>query len=294
VVADPGILAAIRQAAPAYRSRFTSPPLRPRRTRFALAGGALALAVGAAMYFWGIPWLAARAAVRVPLQWEERLGRSLVEQLVPDQLVCHDPERQAAVERIVERLIAATPAARYRFRVTLVDDSMVNAFAAPGGYIVVHRGLLEHTRTPEELAGVLAHELQHVLQRHGTGAVFREIPLRLVVAAATGDAGVTGHLLGAAATLGTLRYRRRDEAAADRAGMDMLRAARIAPDGMIRFFAELEREGKDLPAVVAYLSTHPRNAARLEALERQAAEPGAEPVVPLDRAGWPPTSGCRP
>jgi predicted Zn-dependent protease len=167
-----------------------------------------------------------------------------------------------------------------------VDDSTVNAFAAPGGYIVVYRGLLRQAETPEELAGVLAHELQHVLQRHGTKAVLQEIPLRLVVAAATGDAGITGRVLGTAATLGALRYRRRDESAADRAGMEMLRAAQIDPDGMIRFFSRLVEQGDDIPALVAYLSTHPRNRARIEALQRLAAELNDQPVVPLDNPQW--------
>src|SRR2546422_11543762 len=71
---------------------------------------------------------------------------------------------QATVDAIVARLVVRAPDT-YRIRVTIVDHPAVNAFAAPGGHIVVLRGLLERTRTPEELAGVLAHEIQHVYHR---------------------------------------------------------------------------------------------------------------------------------
>jgi len=285
VLADPAVLAAIREAVPQLRSRFANPAWRVLRGRLALAGSAAVLAIVAVAYFWGIPLLAARVAARVPVEWEERLGRSLVAQLAPDGLRCDDPERQWAVQQIVDRLVAAGPPVPYTFRIAIVDDSMVNALAAPGGYIVVYRGLLQETQTPEELAGVLAHEIQHVVQRHGTQAVLEEVPLRLVVAAVTGDAGRAGRALGVAATLGRLRYRRRDEAAADRAGMRMLQEARIAPDGMIRFFTRLDEQSKDVPALVAYLSTHPRNAARIAALERLALENDA-PVSALNRHQW--------
>src|SRR5882724_4250501 len=75
----------------------------------------------------------------------------------------------------------------YRIRVTIVDHPAVNAFAAPGGHIVVLRGLLERTRTPEELAGVLAHEIQHVYHRHPTRLVVQHTSAGLLAAAVAGD-----------------------------------------------------------------------------------------------------------
>src|SRR5437899_1914268 len=76
--------------------------------------------------------------------------------------------RGEAIGAIVKRLMEPQPISPYTVRVTVVDDGTVNAFAVPGGQVVLLRGLVERTRTPEELAGVLAHELQHVLQRHTT------------------------------------------------------------------------------------------------------------------------------
>ncbi len=156
----------------------------------------------------------------------------------------------------------------------------------PGGYIVVNRGLLEKTETPEELAGVLAHEVQHVVQRHATRALFREMSVRILLASLTGDANGLGQALSAAGKLGGLRYQRGDEEAADRDGMKMLQAARIDPSGMISFFRRLAREGQRGPQAPAYLSTHPQTADRILQLERLAAQAHYTPVTLLPGYLW--------
>lgn len=245
--------------------------------RRVLIAMAVVCVLAVAAYVWLVPALAVRLTAYVPIEWEEEMGAALMEELAPADLVCADPERLRVVEALAQQLAQASPVAPYTIRVAIVDDSLVNAVAAPGGYIVVFRGLLEQAETPEEVAGVLAHEIQHVVLRHGTTAVLKELPLRLVTVAA-GDAG---GVLGAATTLGSLRYRRGDEEAADREGLRMLRAARISPEGMIRFFERLAEQGTDAPAGLSYLSTHPRNEARTETLRQLvAADPfETEPIM---------------
>src|SRR5438046_2895507 len=125
----------------------------------------------------------------------------------------------------------------YPLRVYVVDMPTVNAFAAPGGSVVIFRGLLQRTDSPEQLAGVLAHEFQHVLQRHSTRAIIQHTSSGLLIAALTGD--VTGPLaygLEAARVLGHLRYSREAETEAGAEGLTMLLAARVDPAGMITFF----------------------------------------------------------
>ena len=129
----------------------------------------------------------------------------------------------------------------YTFRLIVVDNDMVNAFATPGGYIVVFRGLLERTGSAEELAGVLAHEMQHVLRRHGTKTLFRQLSTRALIAVFSGDLESVGTMLETAEALGGLRYRRQDETEADREGMRLIQRARVDPAGMIAFFATLEQ-----------------------------------------------------
>lgn len=254
------------------------------RRLLALAG--LAAAILVALYVLVLPALAARVAERIPLEWEEELGADLVDAIAPAEQRCTNPERVEALERIVERLVASSDVGDYEFRVTIVDDTLVNALAAPGGYIVVFQGLLAQAETPEVVAGVLAHEIQHVVQRHGTSAVLKDLPMILAATMISGGNETAGSLLGATATLGSLRYRRGDEAEADREGLRMLRGARVAPDGMIGFFGMLAAMEEDASALATYLSTHPRSEDRMAALRALADESPyrAEPL--LEGVDW--------
>jgi len=246
----------------------------------ALLGAVVGILV--ALYVWVLPALAARVADRIPIEWEEQLGSGLVEAIAPADMRCTDSTRVEALERIVSRLVDSSDVGGYEFRLTIVDDTLVNALAAPGGYVVVFQGLLEQAETPEVVAGVLAHEIQHVVQRHGTSAVLKDLPMILAATVISGGDETAGSLLAATAALGSLRYRRGDEAEADREGLAMLRSARVSPDGMIGFFGTLaEIEGETSP-LATYLSTHPRSEDRMEALRALAAERpyAAEPLLP--------------
>ena len=280
VVSDPAFLRSLHEAAPAEAERFYNPAHRGRRLRLTLLAGAALIGLTAALYLWGIPAVAALVAPTVPVAWEESLGRSVVDQLATPEQVCADPRRQQALEAIVARLVAAAPPSPYTFRLRVVNRPEVNALAAPGGYILVFRGLLERTKTPEELAGVLAHEIEHVLHRHTTRALIQHTSTGLLLAALTGD--MTGPLvygLESARVLGQLQYSRHAEEEADRDGMKLLLAARVAPEGMIGFFDDLAR-GEHPRHVLRYLSTHPSSVDRV-ALLRDLAARSPGPSTPI-------------
>lgn len=281
VVDDPTFLTALRAAAPARR-RFHDPRRRPAR-RWLTALAALAiLVVGAGLYFRGIPVMASVMAAALPLSWEERLGQTVVGHLAPPERRCADPERLAALTTIVERLMAAAPGTPYRIRLTVLDHPAVNALAAPGGHVIVLRGLLERTRTPEELAGVLAHEIQHVVRRHTTRALFAHVSMGVLVAAVAGDlSGLAVFGLEGARVLGSLRYSREAEEEADARGLGMLLAAGVDPRGMLDFFETLRRREGQVPEVLRYLSSHPATEDRVAALRRLAAAGGSPPPTPL-------------
>jgi predicted Zn-dependent protease len=167
-----------------------------------------------------------------------------------------------------------TQGSRYRYQWFVAENPEVNAFDLPGGVIVVHTGLLKAADSVGEVAGVLAHEIQHVEQRHALRAMIHELGWRAVLALALGDlsGGVWGDLAG---RLGGLSYGRDLERAADLGGLDALRRAGIAPDGMLDFFGKLaRREGPG----VALLASHPATDERIEALRRAIATRGAYPV----------------
>jgi len=122
------------------------------------------------------------------------------------------------------------------FKVFVVKSSIFNAVALPGGNIVVFSGLLENAESPESLAAVLAHEMQHIKKRHVTKKIIEDSSTGLIISAVSGD--VTGSMLyGAkiARTLAVLSYSRQDEEEADDEGMKMLIAANIDPEAMINF-----------------------------------------------------------
>jgi Zn-dependent protease with chaperone function len=272
LIGDVGFLSAARTASP--EAGHLHDPAR-RRFRAGLTFGALVTTVALALgiYYVGIPAFAEVAAARVPVSWEESLGRAIVDHFAPTARRCGDPVRQARIDAIVAQLTAKAQRQPYTFRVTVVNSGIVNAVAAPGGNIIVFRGLLERTDSAEELAGVLAHEVEHVLHRHVTRAIFQQASTGILMAALVGDvSSVVAYGLEGARTLGTLRMSRAAESEADRDGIRLLQAAGIDTAGMITFFDKLsarERGGDDI--LPRYLRTHPTTAERIATLRSLAA-----------------------
>jgi len=274
VVSDPQFLTALQHMvprwAPEFGKAFGKAPRERSQLTVILLCAAAAVAVVWLLYTWAIPAITDVLADYVPASWEEKLGLAVTEQLAPPEARCADSELNRALDEIASTLLAAEgPRGEipYTFHITVADRAEVNAFAGPGGYIVILRGLLKKTETPEELAGVLAHEMQHILQRHPTRAVLREMSTSSLIAVLSGNAEVAKDLLQAAGMLGELRYTRRDEAAADRAGMRMLQAAQINPQGLIEFLGKMDGGNS-----FQYFSTHPNTDERIRELRTLAAE----------------------
>ncbi len=287
LVSDASFLAALHQVAPELTGRFYDPSRRRTRVALTVLAAVAAIGIVIALFFWGLPALADVAAARVPVAWEERLGAAVAEHLAPPVKRCTDPARAQVIDGIVAALIAPPPKPPYTFRVVVVDEPTVNAFAAPGGYIVLFRGLLEQTRSPEELAGVLAHEIQHVLHRHATRTLLQHASAGLLVSALTGDAtGALAYAVESARTLGTLHYSRQAEEEADAEGIRMLLAAGINPAGMIAFLESLRKDEGTTRAVVTYLSTHPSTEDRIEKLKALAGQSPRASVKLLPDYDW--------
>jgi beta-barrel assembly-enhancing protease len=287
LIGDVAFLSALRAAAPQAARGFHDPARRRWRPGLAVLAAVAAIAVSLGLYFWGIPTVAEVTASRVPVGWEIALGETAVAQLAPPAKRCVDPERQRHIDEIVAVLLRPLPDARYPFRVTVVDQPMVNAFATPGGFIVIFRGMLERTESAEELAGVLAHEIQHVLHRHATRAILRQASTGILIAALVGDvSGVVAFGVESARLLGDLRHSREAEHEADRDGMRMLHAARVDPGGMLAFFHAMQEQEGASPTAIRYLSTHPTAGDRLQALAELAAQQPQEPVKLLPDQDW--------
>ncbi len=267
VAPDAALLAELRRVSPEFAAH-APPPRAGFTSGFALTVIAAALAIAAALYMWGIPALAGVAARQVPVAWERELGDAAHESLAPAPQRIADPRVTVPVDAIVDRLHAASGAS-YPFRVVIVDRPEVNALAAPGGVIVVFRGLLETSGGPEEVAGVLAHEIQHVLLRHVLRGLLQRASLAVVMSVLAGDAsGTLATQL--AQGLGDLSYSRAIEEEADAQGYALMRAAAVDPAAMPAFFERLERKQSG-PAGLEFLSTHPATEARAKRLRARIA-----------------------
>jgi len=221
-------------------------------------------------------------ADRVPVQHEVALGRAAFNTMRGGlSLKDQGPDSEAA-RSIVARL---TPESRFQYDVHIAQDDTPNAFALPGGIIVVHTGLIAATKSAEELAGVLAHEVQHVERRHSLRRVIKDMGLRGLWAFVTGDLGasVAGQ---AALELTSLQFSRDDEREADAHGFDALVRAGINPAGMPAFFTTLGQVAGD--SVPAFLSTHPPSEDRDQALRTRLATLGHQTFQPLSPVAWPP------
>ena len=287
LVSDTSFLTQLHQIAPELSAQFHNPAHRKRRVRLVLITALASIGVLAVLYLWGIPALAAFVASRVPVSWEERLGRSVVKHLAPPAMRCPDNTHTRVIDEIIAVLTTPFPTSPYTIRVIVVNDSTINAFAAPGGYIVLYRGLLEKTQTAEELAGVLAHELQHIFKHHVTQALIQHVSTGLLLAAITGDTSkATAYGLESARLLGILRYSRQSEEEADAAGMRMLLESGIDPKGMITFYELLNKRTSETSSILKYLSTHPSTGDRIKKLKSLAEQSQSKSVKILKDYDW--------
>lgn len=194
------------------------------------------------------------------------------------------PDRQAgaALERIGQQIVQSTKVRQspYKFQFHLLaDENTINAFALPGGQIFITAGLLKNLKTEGQVAGVLAHEIGHVVGRHSAEQIAKSrLTQGLTGAAAIGlydpDRPATMASAAAAAMVGkllTLRYGREDELEADRLAVDFTPAAGYDPRSMIQVMEILDQanHGGGPPE---FLSTHPNPGNRIQELQRDIAE----------------------
>jgi len=219
---------------------------------------------------------------------EQQIGRSIFRSLVDTDRIMADPEVQEYVQDVGLKLAAQAQDGDFRFTFFVVNDLAINAFALPGGYIGVHSGLLLATTTESELAGVLAHEIAHVTQRHISRAVFANQRSSILTMAAMLGAILLGAvggspdvITGAIATAQgisaqqQINFTRANEYEADRVGVGVLAASGFDPMGMPAFFETLARQSGPLASQAPeFLRTHPVTVNRIaETRERAASYP---------------------
>ena len=215
---------------------------------------------------------------------EARIGRAIMRDIRNSGLVVEDPLVNEYINEVGNKVAAQTNEGNHDFTFFVIEDHRINAFALPGGYIGVHTGLLEATRSEDELAGVLAHEIAHVTQRHIARAIHassRQSILSTAIMLGAILAGVAGGgsdvmQAGMAVAQGTaaqqqINFTRSNEHEADRVGIAALADAGFDPYGMASFFDVMSRQNTRAPdeRAPAFLMTHPVTTARIaEARDR--------------------------
>jgi predicted Zn-dependent protease len=259
VVADPQFRAAL------FRQTPTLDPAHGhvRRTFVLTAGSLVAAAVLAAAFWFGLPLVAKPVADLIPHSVEARLGERIFEALIGKKDICENTNGQDALDILVQRVLAGVEEP-VDILVEVVDSPMVNAVALPGGHIVIFSGLINKVDSADEVSGVLAHEIGHVVHRHGMQALVRHLAVTMVVTVFTGNDWGLGS---AAQLLLQNAYSREAEAEADATGVAALDRAGLRADGLATFFARLEKEHGD-SELLRYLGTHPPLADRQAAIKR--------------------------
>ena len=281
LILDQAADAALRAAAPSLFTPQAHGVETPALVGW-LAGVTLSVA---AIFLIGVPMLAEPIARVLPQRYQDQVATIARAQLEGMTEYCEsDGEAELALDDLVLRFIDESPspdddALRSRVTVTLVHAPFPNAFALPDDSIVVTDQLIAAAEHPDELAGVLAHELAHISHRHVMANVIRNIGAGVFFDVIFGGAGIGQVIAVASVNLASLGYSREAESEADRSALDYLDNAGIDPAALSRFFdriAEMSGEGtSDFPTM---LSSHPNTAER-SAAARQRAHAGRAPSL---------------
>lgn len=259
-------IALLAQAATIEYKRATTGRGKWRQLRVVL----VIFVVLGAMFWVGLQYFPTFIAERFPLSWEERLGQATLSQVGSEGKLLTGGAPVDVVNKVWERLQTGLEPSPYAFRLYVVDAPIINAFAMPGGYVVIYTGLLKALDTPESLAGILGHEAQHVIHKHSLKSMVRSaqwrVGLGLLITMLLGRHEVVQVIQRMAATMDTLAYSRGHESEADQESIKALVRAGIDPVPFTNFFHTLAKKEGHRPAL---LSTHPPSDDRAEVLQAE-------------------------
>ena len=280
-----GFAQALRQANPGL-SQQVQQLLRGRRIRALRSLSWLTLALALLCGLLAASYLGLRAAGRaavqaLPADVDQEVGQLAIGSMDLGGPLVHDPRVTEPITLIVGRL-AARVEPQFEFHAQVVDADVANAFALPGGEIVVYTGLLRRARRAEEVAAVIAHEMVYVTQRHGIQRIAQSIGIAATVQLFFGDVSGLSALASEMLRAGALTsYDRDQERAADRVGLRLLHRSGLPPLSMADLFSILEAEEPRIPEHLDWLSTHPNMQERIARVRQTAKALGPTTLQPL-------------
>ncbi|MGQ0673429.1 MAG: M48 family metallopeptidase [Hyphomicrobium sp.] len=285
----PGATLFVPEGTFARRLANNAPQLTARAQRMSHARPWIWAAVGV-IALTGLVWLSGLSpsrsvATMLPDGVRARLGEQVVTSLTSSHKLCTDPAGRRALDKLVTRLSTSANHGK-PFKVVVVDWDLLNAFATPGEQIILTRGLLNKAEGPDEVAGVVGHEMGHGIELHPETGIVRAIGISAAIELMVGGGGGTIASIGSA--LAQLSYTRKAEREADDHALAILKNAGISAQGFADFFKRLgDLEGK-MPGSktlggVDILRSHPQSEER----RRHASSQPDYPSTPsLTAAEW--------
>lgn len=226
----------------------------------ALIGITVFSAIVALIYFILLPYMASYITGKIPVSTEIALGEKFYESFIGASVI--DTERTGLLNNFAQKIDFET---KYPLKFTVVKDKQVNAFALPGGNVVVFTGILEKINSSEELAALLSHEVTHIKARHSLKGLARSLAGSLLISVISGDTGSLGSVLtNQADDIYQLGFSRSMEKEADLAGLKVMYHNQIDPQGMVHLMGRLQQEEqKQGNKTLGYLSSHPMTEERI-------------------------------
>ncbi len=190
---------------------------------------------------------------------EKELGQLLWESIKDTQQEVTDKEVVAPVDSILTKLCQSNEIERKKIKLHIVEDGNVNAFALPDGYMVINSALIEQANSPEELCGVMAHELAHIELRHSMNKLVKELGLATLIGFMSGN----GNIAQVVHHLSSTAFSRQTEEEADLKAIEYLTHAQVSAEPLATFMYKMsERENKELSQYTQWFSTHPQSEER--------------------------------
>ncbi len=214
----------------------------------------------------------------VSTQREVQMGEDFSQQINRQLKLVQDPEATRYISLLGDSIARIADDRSLDWRFFIVDSKEVNAFAVPGGFVYVNRGLIERTRTLDQLAGVLGHEIAHVTMRHSVKQMQSQqranagLTLACILTSVC-NYGVTETAVQLGGGALFAKFSRDDESEADRVGIEYMVKAGIDPRGIPEMFRILLKEREDRPGgLSSWFSTHPLEEDRVKASEAEIAK----------------------
>ncbi|MCS6819757.1 MAG: M48 family metallopeptidase [Chitinophagales bacterium] len=229
----------------------------------------ISIVVLAAAYFYALPWVADRAALLIPIEYEKNFGSKVKENFISGAKVL---EKES---EILNNFFAALHVdSKMPIHITVIQRDEVNAFALPGGEIVVFSKILEDMEKPEALAALLGHEYAHIHYRHSMRTLFKSLAGYLFISVLFNDvSGIAAVLIENANNLRNLCFSRSFEREADMFALALLKKNKIDPNGAIALFSQLDEvAGGTTDHIPEFISTHPLTKERIKYMKEEIAK----------------------